>query len=369
MLRGAMIGDLFDWDGEFLVQRRDSRSGALFCIALHRRRPYPAGGGTRIKRYDTDEEATADACRLATAMSYKLAILDLPRGGGKGVINPPATMDGAGRRALLERYGDLVASLGGAFQTGPDLGSSASDLDVIASRTPGVYGRSPEQGGSGSSGPNTALGVFEGIRACLRHLFCDADPAGRRILVQGAGSVGAPLAVRLATAGAEILVSEPDAGAREALEALWPSPAAPPRWIAPADALTTECDLFAPCAAGGVIDEPAAGTIPCRIVAGAANNPLSGDGAAARLLERGILYAPDFVINGGGAIHLLGREALGWSRAEVEDATRKIGDILAGILETARNRGESPGTVALEAARDRLARRSVGISRGPSSSP
>jgi leucine dehydrogenase len=358
-----MTAGLLDWDGEFLVQRRDAKTGALLCVALHRRRPFPAGGGTRIRSYAREADLLDDVCRLSQAMSFKFALLDLPRGGGKGVIGLPPDLDPGLRAGLLERYGDLVESLGGAFSTGPDYGSTPADMDVIGRRTRHVFGRSESSGGSGSSGPMTARGVFGGIRAALEHAFANertagapAQPAGRRIVVQGAGSVGGPLISLLAGAGAEVIAADSDPGAPARVESLLGGPPViPVRWIDPREVFSTPCDLFAPCAAGGLLHEETIPLLNCRVVAGAANNPLATVEDAERLRARGILYAPDFVINGGGAIHLLGREQLGWTVPQVEQATDRIATTLARVLRDAEAASITPLAAALALAAERLA--------------
>jgi leucine dehydrogenase len=192
-------------------------------------------------------------------------------------------------------------------------------MDTIAERCEHVFCRSVEKGGSGSTAPATALGVFHGIQASVAYKLGRSDLSGIRVLVQGLGAVGALLATQLAEADADVLVSDVD-GARVAASAL---PA-----VAPEDVIGTECDVYAPCALGGTITATTVEALRCRVVAGAANNQLASPELADRLHERGILYAPDYVINSGGVLHGTGLELLGWDHAQLDDALRGLGDTL-----------------------------------------
>jgi leucine dehydrogenase len=242
----------------------------------------------------------------------------MPRGGGKGVLAVPELPTGERRTALLHRYGEFISSLGGLYGCGPDMNTSERDMDVIAERCPYVFCRSPANGGSGNTAPATATGVFHGIRASVEHAL-GSDLAGVRVLVQGLGAVGSLLARDLDAAGATLLVSDVDP-ARAA--------AAPGRPVDPADVIGTECDVYSPCAVGGTIDATTVEQLRCRVVAGAANNQLADPALADRLHERGILYAPDFVINSGGVLHGAGLELLGWDEATVDERLRGLGDLL-----------------------------------------
>ena len=236
-------------------------------------------------------------------MTRKLAVLGLPCGGGKAVLAVPEIPAGDGRRRLLERYGDLIESLGGSYVTGPDVNTREEDMDVIGSRTAHVFCRSLGNGGSGDPSIHTALGVFHGIRATLAHAFGSDDPTGRTVLVQGTGAVGAKLTRLLLDAGAVVLVSDVD---EERARATGAQP------VAPDTALELECDVYAPCALGATLSADSIPLLRCRIVAGGANNQLATPEDGERLRAAGILYAPDYVINGGGALHGIGLERLGW---------------------------------------------------------
>jgi leucine dehydrogenase len=335
------------WDGEHVVVRRDAEHDAWIFVGVHSTVLGPAMGGTRMKQYPTPADGLEDVLRLSAGMTRKLAVVGLPCGGGKAVLAVSRVPEGDDRRRLLERFADVVASLGGSFVTGPDVNTSVADMDVIGARTPHVFCRSTTNGGSGDPSVHTALGTFHGIRAALRHVHGDDALVGRRVLVQGTGSVGAKLTRLLLDAGAVVLVSDVDEERARATGAE----------LVPADeALELECDVYAPCALGATLN---AGSIPklrCRIVAGAANNQLAEPEDAGRLRERGILYAPDFVINAGGALHGIGLEQLGWDEAELERRVEGIGETLTHIFEAADGEGITTDEAAERLAAERLRR-------------
>lgn len=342
---------LREWDGEFALTAYDEPSGAYMFIAIHSTRLGPGAGGTRMKTYATPADGLADACRLAGAMTLKMAVAGLPMGGGKSVLAVPGELDPRTRRDLLLRHAHNVHMLAGNYRTGPDMNTNSADMDTLNEVTPFAFGRSVEKGGSGSSAPDTAVGVFHGIVASVAYAYGSPDLGGKRVLVQGAGAVGEPLAEMLVKAGAHVIVSDVTL---ERVEALYDRLGV--EVVSPASVLETECDVFAPCATGGVLNRTTIPRLRCRIVAGAANNPLEDnlrDGEALR--EAGILYAPDFVINGGGAIHLIGYEALNWSEEQVERGLEGIGTTLTEIYEAADEAGISTEAAAEHIAHARLA--------------
>ncbi len=339
------------WGGEFALTAYDEPSGAYLFIAVHSTRLGPAAGGTRLKTYASAGDGLADACRLAEAMTLKMAVAGLPMGGGKSVLAVPGELDLATRRDLLLRHARNVDLLGGRYRTGPDMNTNSADMDTLSEVTPYAFGRSVANGGSGSSAPDTAVGVFHGIVASVAHVYGSPDLTGKRVLVQGAGAVGEPLSELLVKAGAHVIVSDV---ALDRVESLYDRLGV--EVVAPTSDIDTECDVFAPCATGGVLDATTIPRLRCRIVAGAANNPLADnhrDGEALR--AAGILYAPDFVINGGGAIHLIGYEALGWTAEQVERGLVGIGDALTHIYRDADAAGISTEEAAERLAATRLA--------------
>jgi leucine dehydrogenase len=334
-----------DWNGEAVVIHYHAPLDTWMFICLHSTRGGAAGGGTRMKVYATPADGLRDAMRLSEAMTLKLAVARGPNGGGKAVLAVPRIPQGEERRRLLLAYGDLVESLRGAFRTAPDVNTDDRDMDVIGERTKHAFGRSESHGGAGTTGPDTAVGVFHGIRAAVGHVFGSDDLHGRRVVVQGAGGVGGVLAGLLTSAGAEVAVADVDAERAAAVAA-----ATGARVIPVEDALTEPCDVFAPCALGGILNESTIPTLRCQIVAGAANNQLARPDDAGRLAQAGILYAPDFVINAGGVLHVVGLEMEGWSRERLEDELEGIGRTLTDIFRAAEAEG-----VTTEAAAERLA--------------
>ena len=337
------------WDGETAVIRRDRETGGWIFICIHSTRRGPAGGGTRMKIYATPADGLEDAMRLSGAMSRKLALAGLPFGGGKAVIAIPEIPTGQPRRELLLRYGELVASLGGTYCTSSDMNTDEADLDVIWERTKYVFGRSVATGGSGSPARPTALGVFHGIRASVAHLDGSDALQRRRILIQGAGGVGSQLADHLAEAGASILVADVDQARAQAVAGRVNGEV-----IHPDDVLHTDADVYAPCAVGGTLDIDTASRLRCAVVAGSANNQLAQPEAAEILSQRGILYAPDYVINAGGAIGVAGTEQLGWSQDQVNAALEKIGETLRHVYHLSEERSISTAAAAEAIAEERL---------------
>jgi leucine dehydrogenase len=330
---------LREWDGEEAVVRFDRTSGAWMFVCIHSTVLGPAGGGTRMRVYGEPSDGLADAMRLSAAMTRKMAVADVPRGGGKAVLAVPELPEGAARRQLLLRYGDLVESLGGTYETAGDMNISPADLDVVAERCSRVFGTT---GRGGNSGRGTARGVFHGIRASVEHVFGSPDLGGRTVLVQGVGAVD----------GARVLVTDLDAELAGRVAGKLGAAV-----VAADAALTTECDVYAPCAVGGTLN---AGSIPrlrCRIAAGCANNQLATPEDGDRLHEAGILYAPDYAINAGGVLQLLGLESLGWDNDELERRLAGIGDTLRTLYREADEAGITPAEAA-----ELLAARRLGAS-------
>ena len=337
------------WDGEEVVTHYDHLSDTWIFACIHSTTLGPAGGGTRMKTYPDPSDALRDAMRLAAAMTLKMAAVDLPFGGAKAVLAVPGPMEGEGRRRLLLEYGRLVASLGGTFVTGPDVNTSPADMDVIAERCPYVVCRSAARGGSGDPGPYTARGVFHGIRATVKQVFGSTDLEGRTVLVQGLGDVGAPLAEQLAAAGARLLVSDLSS---ERIRRI--ADRMQVQVIDADEVIGTECDIYAPCALGGILSAETIPRLRCRAVAGSANNQLAEPQDGQRLSEAGIVYAPDFVINAGGVLYAWGLESLGWSRETIESKHAGIGDKLTEIYLRSASEGISTSEAAEQLARARL---------------
>ncbi|MFM8944925.1 MAG: Glu/Leu/Phe/Val family dehydrogenase [Actinomycetota bacterium] len=337
------------WDGEEVLAREDP-SGARFLVAIHSTALGPAAGGTRMKVYASADDARRDAMRLAHSMSRKNAVAGLPLGGGKAVLAVPAIPTGAARRELLLRYGAFVESIGGRYVTACDMNTASEDMDVVGEVTRHVFGRTEAAGGSGRSAPATALGVFHGIRAALGRATGSEEPAGRTVAIQGVGAVGSLLARHLRDAGAEVVVADAD-GARSAAVAT----AVGARAVPAEDLLATPCDVLAPCATGGVLSAASIPTLRCSVVAGAANNQLLDDADGDRFADRGILYAPDFVVNAGGIVHLASLELLGEDRATLDRRLADIATTVGAVLDGAAADGVSTTRAAIAMADERIA--------------
>jgi leucine dehydrogenase len=304
------------WDGQQVAVRYDAEFDTWMFIGVHSTHDGRSGGGTRMAVYADAEAALADALKLSAAMTRKMAVCDVAMGGGKAVLAVPELPTGERRTELLHRYGDFITSLGGLYATAPDMNTSERDMDTIAEHCEHVFCKSVEKGGSGSTAPATAVGVFHGIRASVEYKL-GRDLDGVRVLIQGMGAVGRLLAQQLRAAGATVLASDVDPARTEDYTA-----------VAPADVIGTECDVYAPCAVGGTITAETVERLRCSVVAGAANNQLAEPQLADRLHERGILYAPDYVINSGGVLHGTGLELLGWDQVQLDAALRGLGDTL-----------------------------------------
>jgi leucine dehydrogenase len=334
---------LAGWEGEHAVVRHDAESGAWMFVCVHSTALGPAGGGTRMRVYPAPADGLADAMRLSGAMTWKMAGAGMPRGGGKAVLAVPGLPTGEPRKRLLRRYGELVASLGGTYRTAGDMNISPEDLDIVAEACPWVYGTT---GRGGNSGRGTARGGLHAIRATVEHVFGSPDLAGRSVLVQGAGSVGAVLARELADAGARVLISDVDESRAAATGC---------ETVPPGRVLETEVDVYSPCAVGGTLDAESIPRLACRAIAGCANNQLAEPEGAERLQERGILYAPDYIVNAGGIIQLIGLEDEGWDETQLEERLAGIGDTLRTLFAEAETEGITPAEAADRLVRRRLA--------------
>jgi leucine dehydrogenase len=329
------------WDGEQAVIRYDHELDAWIFVCVHSTVLGPAAGGTRMRVYSTPADGLADAMKLSGAMTVKWAGADLPSGGGKAVLAVPELPTGDARRKLLLRYGQLVESLGGTYRTAGDMNITPHDLDVVHERCRFVYGTTS---GGGNSGRGTAIAVHAGLQASVEHVFGSSDLAGRSVLVQGAGAVGAYLIELLRADGADVLVADVDEERARATGAT----------IVPADAVyETACDVYSPCAVGGTLNADTIAKLRCRIVGGSANNQLAEPQDSKRLHERGILYAPDFIINAGGIIQLYLLEDRGATENEMLAKLHSVGDTLRSIYA----RGGDPADAAEALAAERIAQK------------
>jgi glutamate dehydrogenase/leucine dehydrogenase len=343
-----------DDDHEQVVIRQDPETGLRFIVAVHSTVLGPSLGGMRVKRYPGGlREALEDVMGLARTMTLKASAAGLDLGGGKSVMIDDGRTEL--RRARLEGAARTIEALDGAYITAEDIGTTCADMDYVARFTRFCVGRSRENGGGGDPSPVTAETVFQAIRRGLTAATGSDELEGRRVGVIGLGKVGSVLAGRLADAGARVVACDLDSGRCESLADRHGADVAPS-----AEAmLASELDVLAPCAAGGLIDEALARSIDCRVVAGAANNPLASREIARVLQQRGILYVPDFLANCGGLIHVAA-EWYGSDEVEVRD--RIAGAMVR--LERSLAEAEAEGGTALEIA-ERQALRRLEAAREP----
>jgi len=332
----------------------DRASGLTAIIALHSTHLGPGAGGTRFWHYTDPAGAMRDALRLSRGMSYKNAMAGLPMGGGKAVV----LLDAQGTKtpAMLAAFGDAVEDMGGRYVTAEDVGASVADMVAISRRTSHVCGLPAGEGAiGGDPGPFTARGIYLGIKAAAAHALGAGDMRGVRVAVQGCGSVGGGVARLLAADGADLVLADIDGARAQALATELGAR------TAPADAiLATECDVISPNALGAVLNEASIPQLACRVVAGGANNQLARAGDGARLAERGILYAPDYVINAGGIINVSLEYLASQHGASVDmnDVQGRI-DQIPGRLQTIWQQSEASGRPA-DAVADRMAQELIG---------
>lgn len=329
-----VISEMGDHGHEQVTYVTDDETGLKAIIAIHDTTLGPSLGGTRLRPYETEADALTDVLRLSEAMTYKAAAADLDLGGGKAVIIADPDDKSAD---LMRSYGQAVDWLGGRYITSVDMNTGVADMEIIAELTEHVVGR---EDGLGDPSPVTAEGVFSGIEACVEHRYDTGDLSDRHIVIQGIGKVGRGLVERLLDAGATVTVSDINDekvnqyADEHGLEV-----------VAPEVVYDEPCDIFAPCAIGGVLNDETIPRLECDIVAGGANNVLETRSHAATLKNRDILYAPDYVINAGGLI-TVATEAEGGSMGDAIRDANKIGDRLLQMFETA----EDEDITVLEAA-------------------
>ncbi|MCC4249686.1 MULTISPECIES: Glu/Leu/Phe/Val dehydrogenase family protein [Microbacterium] len=326
------------------------RSGLFIAVALHSSALGSALGGARLWTYPHWSDALGDALRLSAAMTLKNAAAGLDAGGGKSVIGLPegTILDAERRRAAFLDLGDAVESLGGLYRTAEDVGSTTEDMLVVSERTSHVVGLPDAVGGSGEPAGPTSLGVYASIIATLDRVVGSGDVRDRRVTVAGLGQVGGRLAERLAAEGAVLTVTDVNP-AKRALAAELDA-----AWVEPSEAHLVPADVFVPAGIGGVLTDDVIDALDARAVCGPANNPLADRSGADRLAARGVLYAPDFVVNAGGVIYLdLEAKHLG-SRETIMGRVAGIGDTLRRVFDEADARGVTPLAAAEGLAAERL---------------
>jgi len=348
MLSDWGFPDFDDHEGVHLFSDRDSGLSAV--IAIHSTKLGPAAGGVRFWHYADSAAAITDALRLSRGMSYKNAMAGLPLGGGKGVVLAPrqgATITAA----QLEAFGRAIESLGGRYVTAEDVGMSEDNMKIVATQTRHVSGLPVAAGGAGGDpGPVTAMGVYLGVKAAAKRGLGADSMQGVRVAIQGVGSVGGGLARLLAKDGAVLTLADVNAERAKALAAELGAST-----VATEEILGLDTDIVSPNALGAILTEASIAALRAKVVAGGANNQLATRADGKRLHDRGILYAPDYVINAGGIINV-GLEYLGQgNRAEVDARVAKIPERLIEVWDESDRTGDPQSDVA-----DRIAQRLIG---------
>ncbi|HEU5108808.1 MAG TPA: Glu/Leu/Phe/Val dehydrogenase dimerization domain-containing protein [Micromonosporaceae bacterium] len=338
---------------EQIVFCQDKQSGLRAIIGIYSTALGPALGGTRFYPYATESDALHDVLELSRAMAYKNAVAGLDLGGGKAVIWGDPERDKS--EALLRAYGRFVQALGGRYYTACDVGTYVRDMDVVARETRYVTGRSEANGGAGDSSVLTAWGLYQGMRAAAEHVWGTPSLRDRRVGVAGLGKVGKHLIGHLLADGAAVVGTDVS---EKALD--WARTTHPEVDLVDdaAALIRSDIDVYAPCALGGVLDDDTVPVLRARVIAGGANNQLAHPGIEKQLADRGILYAPDYVVNAGGVIQV-GDEIHGFNFARAKQRATGIYDTTREILRLADAEGVPPAVAA-----DRLAeRRMAGVGR------
>ena len=350
--------DVFELGAEHeqVVFCNDPATGLRAIVAIHSTALGPALGGTRFYPYASTADAVRDVLNLSRGMSYKAALAGLDLGGGKAVIIGDPVRDK--NEALLRSYGRFVQSLNGRYFTACDVGTFSPDMDVVARECSFVTGRTVAHGGAGDSSVLTAYGVFQGMRASAEAVWGTSSLSGRSVGVAGVGKVGRHLVRHLVEDGASVVVTDVNPAAVAAVQAEHPDV----REVADADAMVAmPLDVYAPCALGRALDDAVVEKLTAKIVCGAANNQLAHEGIEKMLQDRGVLYAPDYMVNAGGLIQVAD-ELEGFSFDRAQQRAAKIFDTTAQVFALADAEGVPPAVAA-----DRLAERrmnEVGRLRG-----
>ena len=324
----------------------DAKTGLKAIIAIHSTALGPAAGGCRMWNYATADEAFVDALRLSEGMSYKNAMADLPLGGGKAVIWGNSKTDKTPE--LFRALGRAIATLNGKYWSAEDVGVSVHDMAFAAEETKYVAGL---PGKSGDPSPVTAKGVFLGIKATALRAFGSDDLNGKHVAVQGVGHVGAYVCGHLARAGARLTITDVNA---EALAQVAKDTGA--TVVAPGEIYDVAADIFSPNALGAIINAETLPRLKVNVIAGGANNQLSTPDMGEKVMERGILYAPDYVINGGGIINVAAEISGAYDPAWVDGKVQRLVGTLGEVLDQARSEGRATNRVADAIARQRIGR-------------
>ena len=344
---GPVFGQLSFQDHEQIVFCNDKDTGLKAIIGIHDTTLGPALGGTRMWQYNNEQDALNDVLRLSRGMSFKSAITGLNLGGGKAVIIGDAKTQKTPE--LMLKFGEFVHSLGGRYITAEDVGMATSDMDLVRTVTPYVTGISEEKGGAGNPSPITAYGTFMGMKASAKYAFGTDDLENRVVYVQGIGNVGEALVEHLSNEGAKVFISDINQARLEQVRDKYSV-----EIYTGANLYTEQMDIYAPCALGATLNDATIGQLKAKVIAGAANNQLADENKHAVLLrEKGIVYAPDFLINAGGIINVYA-ELENYGKQEIIRKTENIYTTTLEILNKAELEDITTHQAALNIAQARI---------------
>lgn len=333
-------------DHEQIVFCHDKDTGLKAIIGIHNTVLGPALGGTRMWKYANEWEALNDVLRLSRGMTYKSAVSGLNLGGGKAVIIGDAKTEKTPE--MMRKFGEFIHSLSGKYITAEDVGTTTPDMDIIRDVTPHVTGISESRGGSGNPSPVTAYGVYMGMKAAAMHQFGSNNLGGKKVLVQGTGHVGETLIEYITKEGAEVFISDINEARMQEMSAKYGAK------IYEGDIYSAEVDIYSPCALGATVNDETIARLKATVIAGAANNQLANEQVHGRMLQdKGILYAPDFLINAGGIINVYG-EIVGYGKEEAMKRTENIYNTTLEIFSFAESNNVTTHQAAMSVAQKRI---------------
>ncbi len=342
--------ETYDYENIFFCQEKTL--GLKAIIVIHDTTLGPAAGGVRMMRYETEADAIKDATRLARSMTYKCAAAGLPYGGGKCVVIGDPKRDK--NEALLRALARFIHRLNGLYLVGPDVGTTLEDMEIMRTESPYIVTLPESWGGPGDSAPATAFGVFRSIQACLKEVFGNASPEGRTVALQGIGAVGHLVLKYLTETGAKVTIADVDEEQAHALAAQYAEYDV--RIASPEDIHRLDVDVYCPCALGGVLNDSTIPELQCKIVCGSANNQFASIYNSEQITQRGILYAPDYIVSAGGVI--TGLDSLnpgGFNRQRAMEKVSRIYSAVENIFAIAREQHIPTYLAADVMAEDRIA--------------
>ncbi len=327
-----VLGQMNKMGHEQIVFCQDEKTGLKAIIAIHNTVLGPSLGGTRMWSYATEAEAVKDVLRLSRGMTYKSAISGLNLGGGKAVIIGDSRKDKS--EGLFRRFGQFVDSLGGKYITAEDVGISPSDISYVAMETDYVAGLPKSHGGSGDPSPVTAHGVYMGMKGAAKFAYGSESLEGKKVAVQGVGHVGTTLVEKLVKEGAKVTITDIHEDLLKGIAGRMNVAV-----VSPDDIYDVDMDIYAPCALGATVNDDTLSRLKCQVIAGAANNQLASEAVHGKiLLDKGIVYAPDFLVNAGGIINCYA-EVAGYEQDWAMDEVEKIFDTTQSIMRMSRDEG------------------------------